>query len=35
MISKYESFLILEKLNELEFLLEGDLEFSDMFYDKF
>jgi len=34
MISKYESFLILEKLNELEFLLEGSLEFSDMFYDK-
>lgn len=34
MVNKYESFLILEKLTELQILLEGHLEFSDAFYDK-
>lgn len=34
MMKGYESFLILEKLNELQILLEGNLEYSDAFYDK-
>lgn len=34
MIKDYKSFLIVEKLKELELLLEGNIEYSDLFKEK-
>ena len=34
MIKGYKSFLIVEKLKELELLLEGNIEYSDLFKEK-